>query len=228
VGAIGVLGWTLTQKTNFVAVDDTVARHTWPSLPALLGQWVVWCFQTIGAFPIRDQPAPLVVYPMWLVPFILLMLLGWRVAGTRLRAAMVLVTAAWVLIPTGATVKTYWALGFAWQGRYALPLSVGLPILAALALAGRHREPSRTTLFGILGLCTVAQTICVVAVTVRGTRSGFAPSVIAGNPGAVVAGILALTGGAVISLALTRVRASVEPVRTEPEAFPVRAGTPVH
>jgi hypothetical protein len=228
VAALGCLGWILTQKTNFVAIDDSVVRHTFPSVAGMLGQWAVWCLQTIGAFPIRDQPAPLIVYPMWLVPFVLLMLLGWRAAGTRVRAAMVLVTLAWLLIPTGATVKTYAALGYAWQGRYALPLSVGLPILAGLALAGRRREPSRTTVLGVLALCALAQAICVVNVAARGTRSEFAPSVVAGTPGAVVAGLLALAGGAVISLALTRSRMAVDPVEAEVDASPVVMGTAAH
>jgi hypothetical protein len=226
VVALGSLGWILTQKTNFVVVDDTVARHTWPTVPAVLGQWVVWCFQSIAAFPIRDNPAPLIVYPMWLVPFVMLLLLGWRAASGRVRVAMVLIALAWLLIPTAATIKTYASLGYAWQGRYALPLSVGLPILAGLTLAARRREPSRTTVLGVLGLCTVAQAISVAAVAVRGTRSEFAPSMIAGTPGAVAAAVLTLAGGVVFSFALTRSRPPTDHGPVEVSAMSITVGSP--
>ena len=201
--ALASAAWILVQKTNHVDVDDSLTRHYWPSVPALVGQWAVWCLQTIGAFPLRDQPAPLIAYVMWLVPFVALMVAGWRAADRRLRLAMTLVALAWLLVPTVATVRTYELIGFAWQGRYALPLAAGLPLLAAFALSARGREPRRMTVRGTLALCVLAQALCVTAVAAHSYRSEFAPSVVPGAAGAITAAVLALLGGWSLALGLT-------------------------
>ena len=202
MSALACLAWIVTQKTNSLEYDDSVVRHSWPSLPAMVGQWVVWCFQTIGAFPIRDEPAPLIVYPMWLVPFFVLMVLGWKAAARRVRFAMVLVGLAWLLIPTAATIKSYAALGYAWQGRYALPLAVGLPILAAMTLAAHRRSASRRTVVGVVAMFALVQAICVCAVALKGQRAEYAPTLVPGTPGALVAVVLALGGALLLARGL--------------------------
>ena len=34
---------------------------------------IAWALQTIGAFPMRNEPAPAIVYVLWLVPFVVLL-----------------------------------------------------------------------------------------------------------------------------------------------------------
>ena len=51
-----------------------------------------------------------------------------------MRTAILLVVAIAVLIPSAVTVATYASVGLVWQGRYTYPVSMGVLILAGLAL----------------------------------------------------------------------------------------------
>ena len=93
-----------------------------------------WFLQSIGAFPLRDQPTHVSVY----AAFFLLGAAGvgwafWK-ADRRLRLAMGFVLAASIAVPAVTTWQTFESYGRAWQGRYGLPFSLGLVLLAGLAL----------------------------------------------------------------------------------------------
>jgi hypothetical protein len=100
----------------------------------------VWLLQTIGAFPMRNATHP-AVYVSYLILFGLLMVAALRAGDRRLRLGMAGAVVFALVIPVVTTLRTYDSLGgVAWQGRYELPLLVGLVMLAAYTLDRADRR----------------------------------------------------------------------------------------
>jgi len=87
-----------------------------------------------------DSPAPGITYALWALAFgalIGLALVAWRrrfllVAGATAIAA--------VAAPLGFETFQAHRIGFFWQGRYSMPLALGVPVLLALSVAARRAE----------------------------------------------------------------------------------------
>jgi hypothetical protein len=123
----------------------------------------VWLLQTIGAFPVRN-PAHPAVYVCYLVLFVVLMTAALRSGDRRLRWGIGAVVVVALLIPVVVTVRTYDALsGIDWQGRYELPLLIGLVVLAAYAL-DRDGRTLPTPPGAAAALFVVAQAVAPVYV----------------------------------------------------------------
>jgi hypothetical protein len=70
--------------------------------------------------------------------------------------------AAVVVVPVGFEVARARELGVSWQGRYTLPLAVGIPILGAVTLARRAALPPAIRLSAsraIVGALTIAHVV---------------------------------------------------------------------
>jgi hypothetical protein len=100
--------------------------------------WLIaWTLQIIGAFPFRDTPAPPLVYAMYLlilVPFLGVAVLrgrGWP------RLALLLGVLSLFVMPLLLTKATIDIYGLIWQGRYQLPVVVGLGLMAGSLIDGR-------------------------------------------------------------------------------------------
>ncbi len=116
----------------------------------------LWAFQSIAAFPLRDEPAPIIVYACYLV--VVIALLGaasWR-GDARVRWATWLTAGLGLLVPFLITYATIARTGSIWQGRYALAFTVGLPILASLALASGGQRLARRWSGPVLLAMTIA------------------------------------------------------------------------
>ena len=100
-----------------------------------LTQWFVWNLQTIAAFPIRNQPGALIIYPIVLVLVAGLVVRALRAAGRAERSAIVCATVVVLTMPLALTLATEGGRGVIWQGRYILPFSVGVLLLAGQALS---------------------------------------------------------------------------------------------
>ena len=100
---------------------------------------LLWPLQAVAAFPMRDEAAPPVVYALWLLPLVTLPGpgdTGGQSPGTEGCSAR---ARCLDLVPTVLTAATYSMMGTAWQGRYSLPLYVGLPLLAGAVASGHYR-----------------------------------------------------------------------------------------
>ncbi len=187
------LAWILLAGTNALnPVDEAIPPL---QVTSVLRSLMLWSFQTIAAFPLRDQPAPLPVYALWLVPFVAVMVMAWRRASRRMQLALGMLLTLWVAVPVALTVVSYASEGFAWQGRYALPLALGFPALAALAL---NRGRGIPTLPAGLAFTTyaVAHTVSVAFVAGRYGTTPAAPTLATGLPGGfALATTLVLLGG---------------------------------
>lgn len=123
----------------------------------------VW--QAVGIFGWMDNgPLAAVVLP-WLAVAGALVVVGGLFARRRWSVVVLLgLCAAGVLLPAVLQAPSARADGVAWQGRYGLPLLVGVPILAVV-VARRwfplHLEPTRRLVLGsslvVAGALAVAQ-----------------------------------------------------------------------
>jgi hypothetical protein len=136
--SIGSLAWILIQDSLVIGREDTGAPIPFAEKVEIAAQrGPQWVLQWIGAFPYRAQPAPAVVY------VIFLLLLGWmlvvalRHGSTRYRTAIAATLVLSLLIPFVITVATLDEYGTSWQGRYGLPYLLGLPLLFGVVLAER-------------------------------------------------------------------------------------------
>jgi hypothetical protein len=136
-------GWVLLARTNDPSGPVVVTTNVWTLLPR---EMLLWPLQAIGAFPYRDEPAPLITYAAALV--VLIGIATIAVAATRavprLRLTLGFVFVTSYAVPIALTVATFSRLGLNWQGRYGMPYTAGLLLLLGLALdrAGpRIRRP---------------------------------------------------------------------------------------
>ncbi len=124
------VGWTLIASPNNPAAEGSLWTDSpWPSIALGIPLWVLQC---IAAFPLRNQAAPLPVYAGFLALWAVLITYGVRL--THRRGPMVFVAAMSLLIPIPLTLVSYSHVGLAWQGRYGYPLSMGVLLLAGLAV----------------------------------------------------------------------------------------------
>ena len=96
--------------------------------------------EIVGWFGWLDAPAPGVTYLLWVFAFGALLglaLLAWQ-------RRFLLVAGATAVVTIGAPLlfETFQAdqVGFFWQGRYSMPLALGVPVLLAMSVATRRSE----------------------------------------------------------------------------------------
>jgi hypothetical protein len=103
-----------------------------------------WLHQMIGVFGTLDTPAPLLTYLLWFAALGAVVLVALACARSRLRLALLLLIGLVVVMPVVISFPSAHSYGIIWQGRYGMPLAVGVPLLAAAliprdALTGRMR-----------------------------------------------------------------------------------------
>lgn len=131
-GLLAAAACVVTLVWNRVsAVGESVAKFHDSALASTLTSMVVWPFQTFAAFPLRQDFAPPAVYALGAaaigVSLASLVLTG---ALTRRWVAwFVGLNALWVGVSFGIQWLAYPLTGAIWQGRYALPFAVVVPLL---------------------------------------------------------------------------------------------------
>ena len=140
VGAVAASGWVVWSKVydnvaGAPAVGITLGsalRESWSRLPQRL-------HEMFGYFGWLEVPAPRALLVLW-TTLILVLVVGAFVMGTwRQRGVLVALVAAAVAIHVVPEALSASRQGFIGQGRYALPVAVGVPILAAWIVAVRAR-----------------------------------------------------------------------------------------
>lgn len=148
LGAVGILSVLWTVKTQ--AYDSlSAAPHAPIDGPAdafrtSLGQTEYRVRQMIGYFGWLDAPPPFLLEWLWLAGVAVVATLALVVGSMRQRLGVLALLVATIAFPVLSEVQTAEKLGFIWQGRYTLPVGVGVPIVAAWVVGARLR--SATTL----------------------------------------------------------------------------------
>jgi len=96
--------------------------------------------QAVGVLGWLDTYLPPALIYFWYVAVLALLGAGLIFSNLRGRAVLLIVMILCFAIPVGGTVADVHSHGFTSQGRYFLPLFVGMPIVAAALLGKAHRE----------------------------------------------------------------------------------------
>lgn len=201
------LAWTLSQRSLIVSRDGPDgALSAEFTLLRSLQEVPLWLLQAIAAFPFRNQPAPLVVYPSFLLVAGLLLVVSWRAGTRRLRSALALAWVAGLAIPFGITLATLEEFGTAWQGRYALPLLIGSGVLMGAAWVRSDQVPavSRRTAGVLMATLVVVHAAGVAQVAWSNAESewltpeGMLPHVPAWSVGVLAVVAAAIASGATV------------------------------
>ncbi len=113
----------------------------------------------VGTFGWLDTPSPFGVTVIWTLVLGVVVVLGLALATRRELLVLTGVIVLTVLVPIVAELSEARSNGFFWQGRYTLPLAVGVPILAAAVAArspARFALPARLPIIGV-GLLALGQ-----------------------------------------------------------------------
>ncbi len=167
LGAAALVLVSAVQNTVWVVAVDALKLGVEKDLNTPFGERVgaaavqvpAWILQAIAAFPMRNDASHPAVYACYLILFVIVVFFGLRFGTTRARIAIALVVATVLLFPYVTTVQSWDTYRAAWQGRYGLPVAMGIVVIAAYALdrSGRDvRGPVRLTMFLLF---VVAQTL---------------------------------------------------------------------
>jgi hypothetical protein len=131
--------------------------------------------QMVGVLGWNDAYMPTWVYRGWAVAVVLLVVLALRTRWWRGLGALTTLIALTFVAPVCLELFNAKRLGLVWEGRYTLPLAVGIPLMAA-AIAGRTAISRAVViatrgllvLLAVLGLLGFLETLRRYAVGVRG------------------------------------------------------------
>jgi hypothetical protein len=166
-GGLGALAWSGAVG---LLTNSTGAGASIESSSGKLFDVHGWVFQTVAAFPFRDQPAPLAVYALVLIVVMAILARALHRTGGRRRAALLFAVGSSILVPIALVAVTREGQGADWQGRYALPFVIGVLLLAStLEENDQVRSDLSRKLFGFVAvsMLATAHVVSVADVQVR-------------------------------------------------------------
>lgn len=146
VSSVMAVAWVRFAGTNHV--DTSTVRFPTTLAAAVRGslERTDWnLHQMIGLFGWLDTSASMLTYYLWLIAIGMLLLAGLAAAPIRIRVALSAVLVATLAVPIILEYQFVRYLGPVWQGRYTLPLAVGVPLLSAYALVAAAGSPTVDT-----------------------------------------------------------------------------------
>jgi hypothetical protein len=163
--ALAQIGWVVVVKP----LDTSLLGRERVDVPeseivrATLGTSYGLYREMIGVFGWLDTPSPALTYLLWTVAIAFLFILAVIVARRRHVLLLLGLVIGTVVIPLALEIPSYRDVGAAfWQGRYTLPLAVGVPIVAAMSIASTERgrrlaEPRLSWVIG--GIAVLGSTL---------------------------------------------------------------------
>ncbi|MCW2782224.1 MAG: hypothetical protein JWR35_2673 [Marmoricola sp.] len=211
VATVGALLWTHFSGAN---APGPALSGLSPLRPGMVASSeLVWVFQAIGAFPLRSNSAPVATYVLWLGSAATCLWMTLRSVGPRVRAALAALVALVVVVPGTITVLTYSFAPLEWQGRYALPLTVGLMMIPARVAAKSTTDAGNHTIGLVGGAIGLATALSLGHVYQLAAAVGAGRSVAEAFPGGLGLVIVLAVAGVLLPpltlLRASRVRASV-------------------
>jgi hypothetical protein len=134
VSALQGTAWVLAVDALRVGVEKEIHTSLGYRAGAAAMQLPAWILQSIAAFPLRNDASHPAVYACYLILFGVVVWLGFRFGTTRARIGIAFVAATTLLFPYLSTVQSWDMYRSAWQGRYGLPVAMGIVLLAAYGL----------------------------------------------------------------------------------------------
>lgn len=180
VALCGVLAvvWILHEHAlDLIAFQPIKGKSDISVLLLVVGHSYKWIGQMVGSLGENDVVLPTVSSLFWFIAIGGVVAACIAVARLRKAAAFVLLLACVFVIPILLQYFQARRLGLIYQGRYTLPLAVGVPLLAAAvigdsaALRGLHKRFLALLLVGafVAQVAAFAQTVRRYAVGAQGT-----------------------------------------------------------
>ncbi len=131
--------------------------------------------QMVGWFGWLDTQAPVGVHITWAAAVLAVVLLGLRAARPARAALVALLVLGTVAVPVVLELGSANTVGFYWQGRYTLPLAVGVPLVAAVAGRSAVRVPQSllAVVVAALAACHVLALVTALGRYTVGTGNGW-------------------------------------------------------
>ena len=164
--AVAVSVAVLLWNRGNVPITPGAKNHDIDASWGQVVRWPNWILGSIGAFPYRDQPAPLTVHLLVLLVMLAMLVVAVRRAHHG-RVAVVLATTLCFVVPSVLVAISLQGRGGMWQGRYDLPFTAGVMLLTGLVLDRvRWRSGGRDVRLPALAvlMLAVAQVVSVVHV----------------------------------------------------------------
>lgn len=147
--AIAIVGATSLFTLGWVLLRNSLIQQDVPIFADLpLDEAIVTVVEKadneyremIGVFGWRDNAAPGVAYVVFTLLLGALLLVGLSAAKKRHLIVLGGLAATVVLLPGALDLSEYESSAFAWQGRYTLPIAVGVPLLLGMVADGRDAD----------------------------------------------------------------------------------------
>jgi Predicted membrane protein (DUF2142) len=143
VATVAQAAWIVMLDALGKQGSEGVHDSTSELLRVAFGKSTVNYQQMIGVFGWNDTPAPFLTFFLWTILLGGLTGLAFVAGGRRQCVALIGLIGAVILVPVVIESAKAHEMGFTWQGRYTMPLAVGVPILAGLMVAtGKRRDLS--------------------------------------------------------------------------------------
>lgn len=174
--AAGISAVVALAAALFVLVHKSTVVEHFPLPPGTPESWIVhhllrhiptWITEFVGQFGSPNFGGPAIAVTIWLIA--LAGLLIWGLASARWTQAVWLAlftVGAVAVFPFVATFTHVRLQGLGWQGRYNMPLAVGVPIIAA-SLIGRRRWFSPGSRAALVVVWVVGQAVSLYFVFSR-------------------------------------------------------------
>jgi hypothetical protein len=130
------VGWVATTGALDVVANNGKQDTTLEVFGFMIEHARQYAVQMFGSFNPRGTLVPVAVEPFFWTALGLLVLWAALRAEWRVRIAMLLIVAATLLVGLVLVAASVHTNGIVWSGRYALPLAVGLPVLAGVTVDG--------------------------------------------------------------------------------------------
>ncbi|WP_426592755.1 DUF2142 domain-containing protein [Cellulomonas sp. McL0617] len=137
LAVLAALAWTVTHG-SVVTTHGLYPQYAnlKTALFGILGFGFSYLQNMIGNFGWLDAPAPAVTFVAWYVLLGAIAIPAFSAARqVKARLALAIGVVGAAAAPVILQLPTAADAGLIWQGRYVLPLAIGLPVLAALVLA---------------------------------------------------------------------------------------------
>ena len=127
------LGWTVLAGSSNVR-NANAGGTVWDGFVFALQDSTGWWAQQTGTLGWLDTPAPLSVVVATVTAVVVPVLLALALLRGRDRWAQLVAVTCSIIVPIAAATAVFPGGGRVWQGRYSMPVTVGVVILAGILL----------------------------------------------------------------------------------------------
>ena len=128
--------------------------------------------QLVGWFGWLDTPPPLAVHLAWAAVLLVVVVVAVRRSRPRAVAVAGLLAVGVLVVPVVLEARSISDVGYFWQGRYTLPLAVGVPLVLAAGSRASARRPLLALLLTVVAACHLVVYVVALGRYTVGTGNG--------------------------------------------------------